>query len=116
MPKPKIPRTPVRYVEHDVTPTPMTTYWYYRATNDSPKVTAAFLAAQRKLLLPQQFAREHENQWVDGADALTTASDVDAAMDTGWTMRLRGDPAIGGYVCGPGRGARPQRDRHRPPR
>ena len=56
-------------------------FFRWHGENRSPKVTRAFLERQRRLLLPGQFAREHQNQWVDGADALTTAADVDAAMN-----------------------------------
>jgi len=59
-------------------------FWYYTSENLSPRVTPAFLTRQRRVLLPAQYAREHENQWVDGADALTTAADVDWAMSQGW--------------------------------
>ena len=50
----------------------MSTFWYYRADNPSPRVTPEFLARQRRLLLPAAYAREHQNQWVDQADAFTT--------------------------------------------
>jgi hypothetical protein len=56
-------------------------YWYWSSDNLSPKVTSAFLERQRRILLPVQFAREHQNQWVDGADALTSHVDVDIAMN-----------------------------------
>jgi hypothetical protein len=55
-------------------------------------VTAKFLERQRRILLPGQFAREHQNSWVDAADSFTTAAEVDAAMGQGWTERLSGEP------------------------
>jgi hypothetical protein len=55
-------------------------YWYYQTKNQSPRVTEAFLAKQRRLLLPGQFRREHENSWTDAADSFVTAADVDWAM------------------------------------
>jgi hypothetical protein len=55
--------------------------WRWHGENRSPKVTKAFLERQRRILMPAQYAREHQNLWVDGADALTTSADVDAAMD-----------------------------------
>jgi hypothetical protein len=65
-------------------------FWWYATENASPRVTAAFLARQRRLLLPAQYAREHENAWVDAADSFTTAAEVDAAMATGWTEQAAG--------------------------
>jgi hypothetical protein len=55
-------------------------FWRHSSINRSPKVTQAFLDRQRRVLVPAQFAREHRNQWIDGADALTTQADVDFAM------------------------------------
>src|SRR5262249_34292217 len=54
------------------------------------KVTATFLERQRRILMAAQYAREHQNQWVDAADAFTTQANVDAAMGTSWTERARG--------------------------
>jgi hypothetical protein len=54
--------------------------WWHTAENGSPRVTPAFLERQRRLLLPAQYAREHENTWVDSADSFTDQSSVDAAM------------------------------------
>src|SRR2546425_2495404 len=62
--------------------------WWHSSENLSPKVTKAFLERQRRILLPAQFAREHQNAWVDAADSFTTAAAVDAAMGTGWTDQL----------------------------
>lgn|SRR5215831_41840 len=70
----------------------MSVYWYYATANLSPLVTPEFLARQRRVLLPAQFAREHENQWVDAADSFVTAVDVDAAMGNSWTEQLVGRP------------------------
>ena len=75
-----------------------TVYWYFSSANASPRVTAQFLATQRRLLLPLQYAREHENSWQDAADSLFAAADVDACMATGWQEQLRGDPAMDGYM------------------
>jgi len=76
-------------------------FWYYRTHNQSPRVTAAFLARQRGLLTAGQYAREHENQWVDAADSYTTAADVDWAMARYARVHpsppLRGLPNLG-YV------------------
>jgi hypothetical protein len=75
-------------------------HWFYATENLSPRITAAFLARQRRVLLPGQYAREHQNTWVDAADSFTTAADVDAAMGQGWTEQLGGDPGrrYEGYV------------------
>jgi hypothetical protein len=59
-------------------------FWWHHSTNRSPLVTPELLARQKRILLPQQYAREYENTWVDSADALTTAADVDWAMGQGW--------------------------------
>jgi hypothetical protein len=80
-------RTPVRL-------DPETVYWFYASENASPLVTPQFLAAQRRLLLPGQYAREHQNLWVDAADALFTAADVDHAMNQGWVMPTQGTPDL----------------------
>jgi hypothetical protein len=65
-------------------------FWYYTSENGSPRITAAFLERQKRLLMPAQYAREHQNTWVDQADSFTVQPDVDAAMSTGWVERLRG--------------------------
>jgi hypothetical protein len=59
-------------------------YWYWSGENKSPLVTPEFLERQRRILLPGQYAREHQNAWVDAADSFTTAGEVDAAMSSGW--------------------------------
>src|SRR5262245_16752223 len=59
-------------------------YFFYTDENLSPRITAQFLERQRRLLLPAQFAREHQNQWVDQADAFVRQADVDGCMGTGW--------------------------------
>ena len=66
-------------------------FWYWTGENRSPRITAAFLARQRRVLLPGQYACEHQNTWVDAADSFTTAADVDAAMSHGWTEQLAGE-------------------------
>jgi hypothetical protein len=69
-------------------------YWYYRQRNQSPLVTPAYLARQKRLLLPGQYALEHENMLVDGADAFTTRAAVEAAMSSGWTEQHTGRPGV----------------------
>jgi len=69
-------------------------FWYYTSENLSPRVTPEFLARARRLLLPGQFRMEHQNQWDEGADSITTAADVDACM-TLETMATRGIPGVG---------------------
>jgi hypothetical protein len=64
--------------------------WRWCSENRSPAVTKAFLDRQRRILLPVQYAREHQNQWVDGADAFTTSADVEAAMARDWHEQMRG--------------------------
>ena len=66
--------------------------WWWRGKNRSPLVAKDFLERQRRILLPQQYAREHQNAWVDSADGFTTAAEVDAAMGHGWSERTEGDP------------------------
>jgi hypothetical protein len=65
-------------------------FWHWHGENRSPKVTPEFLARQRRILMPAQFQREHLNQWVDSADAFTSASEIDAAMAHGWTQQTQG--------------------------
>jgi hypothetical protein len=65
-------------------------FWYYRQANQSPLVTQEFLTRQRRVLMPQQYAREHQNSWVDAADSFTSAAEVDAAMQSGWSEQYRG--------------------------
>jgi phage terminase large subunit-like protein len=60
-----------------------TVCWRWSGVNRSPKVTREFLERQRRILLPAQFAREHQNAWVDAADSYTTAVEVDEAMSKG---------------------------------
>ena len=69
-------------------------FWWHSSENLSPKVRADFLARQRRILLPAQFAREHANTWVDAADSFTTVAEVDAAMRHGWTEQLQGRPGV----------------------
>lgn len=67
--------------------------WRWASENRSPLVTRAFLDRQRRLLLPGQFAREHQNQWIDSADAFVSAQTLDAAMGRdGWTEQHEGAP------------------------
>ena len=69
-------------------------FWWHSSENLSPRVTPEFLARQRRILMPAQFAREHQNSWVDAADGFTTVADVDAAMGHGWTEQLEGRPGV----------------------
>lgn len=74
-------------------------FWWHSSENLSPKVTQKFLDRQRSILLPAQFAREHQNAWVDAADSFTSAAEVDPAMGRdGWTERIEGEPGQS-YVC-----------------
>ena len=68
-------------------------FWWHSSDNGSPRITAAFLERQRRLLMPMQFAREHENRWVDQVDSFVSQGEVDAAMGTGWTEQTRGTGA-----------------------
>lgn len=65
--------------------------WRWHGRNRSPLVTPAFIERQRRILLPGQFAREHQNAWVDAADSFTSAAEVDEAMDHGWSLQIQGD-------------------------
>jgi phage terminase large subunit-like protein len=65
-------------------------FWAWSGANRSPKVTQRFLDQQRRLLMPAQFSREHQNLWIDAADSFTTAAYVDAAMGHNWTDQPRG--------------------------
>jgi hypothetical protein len=69
-------------------------FWWHSSENLSPKVTPQFLERQRRILMPAQYAREHQNSWVDQADGFTSAAEVDAAMGHGWTERLNGSPGV----------------------
>jgi hypothetical protein len=70
------------------------TSFYYSSENLSPRVTAAFLARQRHVLMPGQFAREHQNSWVDAADSFTTAEVVADGMDGSWIETPVGVPGV----------------------
>jgi hypothetical protein len=65
--------------------------WRWCGHNRSPLVTQDFLDRQRRLLMPAQFAREHQNLWVDAADSFTSATEVDSAMGRGWAMQHEGE-------------------------
>lgn len=71
---------------------PGVAFWWYTSENLSPRVSPAFLARQRRLLLPGQYANEHENRWHDRADAYTTSVEVDDAMDGSWVETPVGEP------------------------
>jgi len=70
------------------------TFWWWQGENRSPLVSPRFIAQQRRILLPAQFAREHQNAWVDLADSFATSREVDAAMGHGWSERTAGEPGI----------------------
>jgi hypothetical protein len=65
-------------------------YWYWSGTNQSPLVTRAFLEQQRRILMPGQYAREHQNTWVDSADSFTSAAEIDDAMASGRVEEMMG--------------------------
>ncbi len=69
-------------------------FWWHSSENLSPKVTPEFLERQRRILMPAQFAREHQNTWVDAADGFTSAAEVDAAMSHGWREQREGRPGL----------------------
>lgn len=69
--------------------------WWWSGENGSPRISPDFLERQRRILLPGQFAREHQNTWVDAADSLVTRVQVDAAMEAGWHGRLEAPPSDG---------------------
>jgi phage terminase large subunit-like protein len=71
-----------------------TVCWWHSSENLSPKVTPRFLERQRRILLPAQFAREHQNSWVDAADSFAGAAEVDAAMAHGWTEQIGGQTGV----------------------
>src|SRR5712691_2190109 len=73
-------------------------FWWHSSENLSPKVTPAFIERQRRILMPAQFAREHQNSWVDQADGFTSAAEVDAAMSHGWTDQVEGRAGVD-YHC-----------------
>ena len=75
-------------------------HWHWHGENRSPKVTSEFLSRQRRILMPAQFAREHENRWVDAADSFTTSAEVDAAMSHDWAVQYVGEKgkAYDGFV------------------
>lgn len=69
-------------------------FWWYSQENRSPRISADFLSRQRRILMPTQYAREHENAWVEAADSFTIAADVDAAMGHGWTEQADGKRGV----------------------
>jgi hypothetical protein len=68
--------------------------WWWSSDNLSPRVTADFLERQRRILMPAQYAREHQNAWVDAADSFTSSDEVDAAMGQGWREQFNGNPGL----------------------
>ena len=69
-------------------------FWRWSGVNRSPRVTAAFLARQRRILTPTQYAREHQNVWSDAANSFAVGADVAAFMSSGWTEQSRGRPGV----------------------
>ena len=63
--------------------------WYYSSETGSPRITGRFLERQRRLLMPTQYSREHQNLCVDTADSFVSQADVDRAMGTGWVEAYR---------------------------
>ena len=59
-------------------------YFYWTNKNPSPLVTDTYLSAQRRLVHPVRFSREHLNTWTDGADAFLSADLLEAAFAEGW--------------------------------
>ena len=72
--------------------------WWYATENLSPLVTTDFLERQRRILLPGQFAREHQNTWVDTADTFATVAEVDTAMSHGWVELIGGRRDVSAVV------------------
>ena len=68
--------------------------WWHSSANLSPLITEAFLERQRRILLPAQYAREHQNTWVDAADGYTSSAEVDGAMGRGWVEQHVGAPGV----------------------
>src|SRR5262249_10592904 len=73
-------------------------FWWHSSENLSPKVTPAFLERQRRILVPAQYAREHQNSWVDQADGFTCAAEVDPARAHGWPEQVEARPDVD-YPC-----------------
>jgi hypothetical protein len=70
----------------------MSVFWFHTTENLSPLVTAEYLAREKRLLLPIQFAREHLNEWVSAADGYASTVEVDDAMDGSWVETPRAEP------------------------
>jgi hypothetical protein len=66
--------------------------FWHSPNNDSPLVTTSFLKRQHRILSASQYAREHQNQWIDAADSFCAAEDVDFAMSRGWREQHAGAP------------------------
>ncbi len=73
-------------------------FYFHTHENLSPKVTTAYLERQRGILSAFDYAREHENTWVDDASAIVQTEDVDACMGHGWREQTLGKPEKH-YVC-----------------
>lgn len=73
-------------------------FWFWTSENLSPKISQEFLDQRRRVMLPVAFAREHLNQWVDGADGFTSTAVVDQAMGHRYTQQERGTAGVC-YVC-----------------
>lgn len=55
-------------------------YWSHSTRNESPAVSKAYLARERKLLPPLVYSREHENTLKEGEDAFATEQEIKAAF------------------------------------
>ena len=67
-------------------------FGYYSQENLSPKITPEFLARQKRILHPVQFALEHENTLMDATDSFISTLEVDDAMDGSWIETPVGEP------------------------
>jgi phage terminase large subunit-like protein len=60
----------------------------YSSENQSPLITAEYLAAQQALLPAHVYAREHLNLWGEGSDALCSEADWKRAIADGDPRRI----------------------------
>ncbi|NIN66976.1 MAG: hypothetical protein GTO63_20235 [Anaerolineae bacterium] len=58
-------------------------YLFYTNENLSPLIKEDYLERQRRVLPPIVYQREHENRWSEGAAALLTQADWEAALALG---------------------------------
>jgi hypothetical protein len=70
--------------------------WFYSSDSFlSPQVTREAIEADRRMMVPAQFAREHQNSWIDEADSFCTSEQVEAAMARIASPPTRGTPCHG---------------------